>query len=128
RASLTLDEICAWISKIKAANPAVEVGFSFIITWKGGTRDDAKVIENIHEIVDAARRARDSGFDYIAFKPFLERSETGSEIMDPEKTEEHLQAVIARIVASVDAAKKLERPGFRVMESTNLRMLVQGNW
>jgi MoaA/NifB/PqqE/SkfB family radical SAM enzyme len=128
RASLTLDEICAWIEKIKAANPALEVGFSFIITWKGGTRDDVKVVENIHEIELAARRARDAGFDYIAFKPFLERSEEGSEIMDPHKTEQHLQAVVERISASVDAAKQLERPGFRVMESTNLRLLVQGNW
>ena len=128
RASLTLDEICAWIAKIKAVNPHVELGFSFIITWKGGQREDTKVIENIHEIVMAAQRARDAGFDYISFKPFLERSEKGSEVMDPSKTEEHLQAVVARIVALVDEAKRLERPGFRVMESTNLRMLVQGNW
>jgi hypothetical protein len=104
------------------------MGFSFIITWKGGTRDDVKVVENIQEIELAARRARDAGFDYISFKPFLERSTTGSEVMDPQKTEERLAAVVARIVAAVDAAKKLERPGFRVMESTNLRMLIQGNW
>ncbi len=128
RASLTLDEICAWISKIKATNAEVELGFSFIVTWKGGMRDDVKVIENMHEIVQAAQRARDAGFDYIAFKPFLERSEKGSEVMDPKKTEERLQSVVARIAASIDEAKKLERPGFRVMESTNLRMLVQGNW
>lgn len=128
KASLTLDEICAWIAKIKAINPAVELGFSFIITWKGGTRDDVKVVENIGEIELAAQRARDAGFDYISFKPFLERSDQGSEVMDPRKTEEHLQGVVRRIMAGIDAAKRLERPGFRVMESTNLRMLVQGNW
>ncbi len=128
RASLTLDEICAWIGKIKAVNPALELGYSFLITWKGGTRDDVKVIENIGEIELAAERARDAGFDYIAFKPFLERSDQGSEVMDPHKAEEQLQTVVARMVAAVDRAKKLERPGFRVMESTNLRMLVQGNW
>lgn len=128
RANLTLDEICAWIEKIKAKNSALELGYSFLITWKGGMRDDVKVIENIGEIELAAERARDAGFDYIAYKPFLERSDQGSEVMDPNKTEEQLQSVIARMVASVDRAKKLERPGFRVMESTNLRMLVQGNW
>lgn len=128
RASLTLDEICAWIGKIKAVNPDFELGFSFIITWKGGTRDDVKVVENLHEIPQAAQRARDAGFDYISFKPFLERSDKGSEVMDPKKTEERLQSVVARIVALIDEAKKLERPGFRVMESTNLRSLVQGNW
>jgi pyruvate-formate lyase-activating enzyme len=128
RASLTLDEICAWIPKIKATNPHFELGFSFIITWRGGTRDDVKVVENMGEIVMAAQRARDAGFDYISFKPFLERSAQGSEVMDPKKTEERLQSVVARITASIDAAKQLERPGFRVMESTNLRTLVQGNW
>jgi len=128
RASLTLDEICAWIGKIKAVNADVELGFSFIITWKGGTRDDVRVVENIDEIEMAARRARDAGFDYISFKPFLERSDQGSEVMDPQKTEDRLQAVVRRITAGIDAAKRLERPGFRVMESTNLRMLVQGDW
>lgn len=126
--SLTLDEICSWIPKIRAANRDVDLGFSFIITWRGGTRDDFKVIENMHEIVDATRRARDAEFSYISFKPFLERSEEGAEVMDPSKTEDDLTEVRARIVNYLDEAKKLERPGFRVMESTNLRMLEAGTW
>lgn len=128
RKNLTLDEICAWVPKIKQVNPDFEMGYSFIITWTGGTRDDVKVVENIGEIVRAARRARDAGFDYISFKPFLERSDSGSEVMDPNKTEARLEQVVQRITALVDEAKGLERPGFRVMESTNLRMLVQGAW
>lgn len=126
--SLTLDEICAWIPKIRAANQDVDLGFSFIITWKGGMRDDTSVIENMHEIVDATQRARDAGFSYISFKPFLERTEDGAEVMDPNKTEDDLDNVRARIMAYLDEAKKLERPGFRVMESTNLRMLEEGRW
>lgn len=128
RESLTLDEICAWIPQIKRVNPRFELGFSFIITWKGGTRDDIKVVENIHEIELATQRARDAGFDYIAFKPFLERAETGSEVMDPQKMEGRLAEVVARIRASVDRARALERPGFVVRESTNLRMLMQNSW
>jgi hypothetical protein len=57
-ATLTLDEICSWMPQIKAVNPALQLGFSFVITWKGGSRGAVKVVENIHEMVMAARRAR----------------------------------------------------------------------
>ena len=126
--TLTLDEICAWIPKIRALNPSIDLGFSFIITWKGGMRDDFKVIENMHEIVSATSRARDAQFSYISFKPFLERTEEGAEVMDPSKTEDDLAVVRGRIVDYLDEAKAFERPGFRVMESTNLRMLEAGTW
>jgi sulfatase maturation enzyme AslB (radical SAM superfamily) len=128
RKTLTLDEICAWVPKIKAANPDFDMGFSFVITWRGGSRGDVKIVENIHEIASAAERARNAGFNYISYKPFLERTDAGSEIMDPAKTEAELQDVVRRIQSLVDEARKLERPGFRVMESTNLRVLIRGNW
>ncbi|MBL8754826.1 MAG: radical SAM protein [Planctomycetes bacterium] len=123
-----LDEICSWIPKIKAANPALQVGFSFVITWKGGSRGDVKVIENIHEMVQASKRASDAMFDYISFKPFLERQEDGAEVMDPAKTEAELQAVIARIQQNLEQARASVRPGFRVLASTNLRVLMSGTW
>jgi organic radical activating enzyme len=123
-----LDEIGSWIPKIKAANPALQVGFSFVITWKGGSRGAVKVIENIHEMVMAAKRASDAMFDYISFKPFLERHEDGAEVMDPAKTEAELQAVIARIQQNLAEARAAVRPGFRVLASTNLRVLMTGTW
>ena len=128
RASLTLDEICAWVPKIKALNPRFQVGFSFIITWKGGMRDDVKVVENIGEIERAAQRAHDARFDYISYKPFLERASSGSEVMDPAKIEGHMADVLRRIGAGIDAARRFEGPRFVVRESTNLRMLVQDSW
>jgi len=126
--TLTLDEICSWIPKIKAANPVLQVGFSFVITWRGGSRGSVKVIENIHEMVQAAARAQDAGFDYISFKPFLERQEDGAEVMDPAKSEAELKAVTARIQAALAEARAAARPGFRVLASTNLRVLMAGNW
>jgi organic radical activating enzyme len=125
--TLTLDEICSWIPKIKAKNPDLQVGFSFVITWKGGSRGDVKIVENIHEMVQAAQRAQDAQFDYISFKPFLERTGEGSEVMEPQHSEAALQDVIARIRAAIDRARALERPGFRVLESTNLRVLMAGS-
>lgn len=128
--TLTLDEICSWMPKIKAVNPAVQLGFSFVITWRGGSRGDVKVVENIHEMVQAAARAQAAGFDYISFKPFLERQADGSEVMDPAKSEQELQAVIARIQQALQQAREhaAARPGFRVLASTNLRVLMAGNW
>ena len=126
--SLTLDEICSWIPKIKAVNPELSLGFSFVITWVGGSRGEVKVVENIHEMVAAAKRASDASFDYISFKPFLERQEDGSEVLDPAKTEAELQAVLARIQANIDEARRVVRPDFKVLASTNLRVLMTGTW
>ncbi len=126
--TLSLDEICSWMPKIKAANPKVQLGFSFVITWKGGSRGEVKIVENIHEMAMAARRASDSMFDYISFKPFLERQADGAEVMDPAKTEAELQAVIARIQTNLEEARASVRPGFRVLASTNLRVLMSGTW
>ena len=127
RKSLTLDEICEWIPKIKERNPRFQVGFSYIIVWAGASRDDVAICENIDEVVMATERARRSGFDYIALKPVLERGDDGAEVMDP-KVAADVERTIARIRAEVDEAKKLETPGFSVRVSTNLRVLEEGSW
>ncbi len=125
--SLTLDEICEWIPKIKQANPNFQMGFSYIIVWGGAQRDDVAIHENIDEVVMATQRARDYGFDYISLKPVLERGEEGAEVMDPDAAAQ-TEETIARIRAEVDKAKALETDGFSVRVSTNLRVLEEGSW
>jgi MoaA/NifB/PqqE/SkfB family radical SAM enzyme len=125
--SLTLDEICAWIPKIKQRNPAVQIGFSYIIVWGGAARDGVAIHENIDEVVLATERARRFGFDYISLKPVLSRGEGGAEVMDPQAAEDEGRA-IARIRAKVDEAKRLETETFKVRVSTNLRVLEEGSW
>ena len=130
RQPITLDEICEWIPKIKAANPIFQVGFSFIVTWKGATRDDVKIIENIDELLLAAERAKRYQFDYLSVKPFLMRQEdNGAEIMDPTQAENQIASVVERIKASVAEAKQLyEDETFKIVESTNLRLLEEQSW
>lgn len=125
---LTLDAICEGIPKIKRANPRVRVGFSYIVVWTGASRDDQELRENIHEIVPAAERARRAGFDYIGFKPILERRPDGSEVMDPFKAEREFDEVVDRVRTEVDRARSLADQGFDVYESINLRMLEEGSW
>ncbi len=125
---LTLDAICEWIPKIKAANPKPRVGFSFIIVWEGAERADVSVHENVQEIVLATERAKRSGFDYISLKPFLERTPDGAEVMDPTGAHSELATMIARVRAEVDKAQEHADDGFDVYVSTNLRMLETGDW
>jgi hypothetical protein len=87
-----------------------------------------KIVENIHEMVMASKRASDAMFDYISFKPFLERQQDGAEVMDPAKSEAELQAVISRIQHNLEEARAAVRPDFRVLASTNLRVLMTGTW
>ena len=126
--NLDLDAICAWIPKLKDANPRVRIGYSYIIVWQGASREDQTLLENIHEIVMATERAKRAGFDYIAFKPVLERRPDGAEVMDPRKSAEALERVVKRIRSLVDQAKALADERFSVYESTNLRVLEQGSW
>jgi sulfatase maturation enzyme AslB (radical SAM superfamily) len=125
--SLTLDEICEWIPRIKAANPRFQVGYSYIIVWGGASRDGVLLHENIDEIVMGTERARRYGFDYISLKPVLERGDEGAEVMDPTAAREQERA-LARIRAEVERARALARDDFAVRVSTNLRVLEEGSW
>lgn len=121
---ITLDEICEGVPPVKDINPRFPIGFSFIVTWRGANINDTSIVENLHEIVDAAKRARDYRFDYIAYKPFLTRAEeNNAEIVDLKETDRSFEDVVAQIRASVDEAKKLTTDTFRVIETTNLKVL-----
>lgn len=123
-----LDEICARAGAIKRANPAVQLGYSFVITWRGARRDAVRLVENLHEMEEAAARAKAAGFDYVSFKPFLTRAEAGAEVLDPAQAEQRQEEVHARIRAGLLAAARHEDASFRVVESTNLRVFLDGSW
>jgi pyruvate-formate lyase-activating enzyme len=126
--SLTLDEICEWVPRIKQRNPRFEVGYSYIIVWQGSSRDGVALHENIDEIALAAERAARHRFDYIALKPVLERAPDGAEVMDPGAAQARLDDVIARIHAQLEKARSFASDSFAVRVSTNLRVLEQGSW
>ncbi len=129
RKAITLDQICEGIPPVKAKNPRVKLGFSYIIVWKDCEANDTKIHENVQEIVTAAERARRYQFDYISFKPFLNRAESNNaEIVGLTQEESRLGPIMAQIRALVDEAKKLNTDTFRVIESTNLKVLENGTY
>ena len=126
RKGFTLEDICAKVPAIKAANPDLTVGFSYIVTWRGAEINDTDIVENLHEIALAARLARDSEFSYISFKPFLTRDDVNNAEVIDIKRQQNWDQTVARIQAQVDEAVKLETPDFRVLRSTGLKAMLAG--
>jgi organic radical activating enzyme len=124
RKSFSLPDICARVPAIKAANPDVVVGFSYIVTWRGAFINDTSIVENLHEIAMATKLARDSQFDYISFKPFLTRDEVNNAEVIDIKAQSNLDDIIERIQAQVDEAVALETDSFRVHRSTGLKAML----
>lgn len=121
---ITLDQICEKIPEIKKINSKFKIGFSFIVTWKGASINDESIIENIHEMMVAAERAKKYGFDYIAYKPFLTRAAANNaEVMDLREIESHLDEIIARIRSQINEARQIEDDNFKIYETTNLKVL-----
>lgn len=125
----TLEWICAHIPAIKKLNPRFMIGFSFIIVWKDCETNDTQIIENIDEMVTAAKLAKQHDFDYISYKPFLTRSEqNNAEIVGIDKQQESVASTMHRIRDAIVQAKQLEDGKFSVIESTNLRVLENGTY
>ena len=123
RKPITLDEICAGVLEVRGMSPRFQIGFSFIITWKGATINDSKIVENIHEIVPGAERARKYGFDYIAYKPFLTRAvDNNAEIIDLSDAHTNFDEVVAVMRERVNEARDFQTDDFRVFEATNLKV------
>ncbi len=126
---IDLDQICSSAQGIKRRNPAVQLGYSFVITWQGSEREQgAGVVENLDEMESATLRAKQYGFDYISFKPFLTRAEEGAEVMDPDQAAEDREHLVQRLRTGLALAKAHEGKYFRVVDSINLRVFLDGTW
>lgn len=122
---ITLDEICAWVPKIKGVNQGIRFGYSFIISPPGAKQQSGnghvQVASNVEEIVPAASRAFESGFDYISYKMYLERSEEGTEVRT-----DSVRALLEEVSQKITQARSMETAQFKVLVSTNLRELLAG--
>lgn len=126
RKDFKLEKICSVVPSIKAANPDLTVGFSYIVTWKGAFINDTDIVENLHEIARAAKLAKDNEFSYISFKPFLTRDEVNNAEVIDIAAQQNWDQTIERIQAQIDEAVVLESDSFKVHRSTGLKAMLQG--
>jgi organic radical activating enzyme len=126
RKDFELEKICAVVPSIRAANPDLTVGFSYIVTWKGANINDTDIVENLHEIAQAAKLARDNEFSYISFKPFLTRDEVNNAEVIDIHAQQNWDQTVARIQAQIEEAVNLESDSFKVHRSTGLKAMLQG--
>ena len=124
RRNVTLEGICEAALAAKQANPRVSWGFSFIASWPGLRGPSGNpLVSNVAEMAAAARLARESGFDYISFKPMLVRSDEASEgtSWPAGPAGEELRA---EVNDQIRLSRLLEDGSFRVVVSENLRVLL----
>jgi hypothetical protein len=88
--------------------------------------NDSKIIENIHEFEMAAERAKRFGFDYISIKPFLTRSPINHAEVLGNKGVSNFDVALKRIRDSIESSRQYETDGFKIVESTNLRVVESG--
>jgi wyosine [tRNA(Phe)-imidazoG37] synthetase (radical SAM superfamily) len=126
---ITLDSICELVPEIKKANPDLSMGFSYIIVWKGATINASNIIENIDEIEMATKRAQQYAFDYISLKPFLTRSPVNNaEVLGVADGEGlSFDEALNKIRVSIEQSRQYETDTFKIWESTNLKVLENGN-
>ena len=126
---VTLDWICSHIPDIKKINDQFQIGYSFIVVWDDCEANDTQIIDNTEEIIEAAERAKAFEFDYISYKPFLTRAEeNNAEVVNLTQEEQSIDKVIEKIRHAIDQTKSLESDKFKVIESTNLRVLENGSY
>lgn len=127
RKSLTLEKICASASTIKGENAAFTLGFSYIVAWEGSSVTGRSVADNIDEMAAAARLAKGSGFDFIAFKPLLDRDASGGERVGFLDEAAGRRALQQRLTEQLDAARAVADGRFRVLVSVNLEAIDDGS-
>lgn len=112
RVQANLTEIMAGVRRIRQKNHDLQIGYSFLIIGRGRKAGGVKLIENIKEIVPAAKLAKENGFSYLSLKPFISPEGERATVIPP--------ADLEKIKAEIREAKKLEDENFKVVESINL--------
>jgi MoaA/NifB/PqqE/SkfB family radical SAM enzyme len=122
---VTLEGILEKARKVKKKNPAVSLGYSFVIVWEGVQINGKRLHSNMGEIVRSVERAGEFSFDYISFKPCLVRfhdSQRETLLKDVEKKKE--KDIIDQIKGRLRQAKDLAGSRVKILESSNLKAML----
>ena len=130
RRRISLEHICRSAAQIKSAQPAAQLGFSFVVMWEGDGQIAKPAASNVGEMRLAAELAMTHSFDYISFKPMLARNEERAEIVNAGRNASGAApavpaAVIEQIRRGLRESEALSAPSFRVVPSRNLLAMLQ---
>lgn len=121
----TLAEILANGRSIKEANPAIQLGYSYVVVPPGQEYHGRRLRDNIDEIPGAAANAREHGFTYLSLKPCLIKREVEGETLMYGVRPEEIAALIARIRDRIAAAEAVAGD-VRIVQSQNLVAMLAG--
>jgi hypothetical protein len=121
----TLAEILANGRSIKEANPAIQLGYSYVVVPPGQEYHGRKLRDNIDEIPGAAVNAREHGFTYLSLKPCLIKREVEGETLMYGVRPDEIAALIARIRDRIAAAEAVAGD-VRIVQSQNLVAMLAG--
>jgi hypothetical protein len=127
KTAISLEAILNHAQDLKARNPAVDLGYSFVIVWEGITVNDHELCQNVHEMTAAVELAQRHGFDYVSFKPCLirlEGSQKESLLDNVQRTRE--AQIVDTIKTNLDVAKAASDGSLKILESVNLRAMLRG--
>ena len=123
--NVTLDGILDDARALKAANPRMQLGYSFVVVWDGITIGAKQLKANVDEMAGAVSLAKEYGFDYISFKPCLIRLEGSKReaLFDGTAGEEETR--IIKVVSENLARAHAVADGLKVLESVNLKAMLE---
>ena len=126
KSGLTLKNVLERATRLKAANPLVSLGYSFVIVWEGITANGLPLASNLNEMGEAVQLAADYNFDYVSFKPCLLRlPESEKETLLYGVEQEAENRIRQTIENNLEQAKIIAGSKVKVLESVNLRALLE---
>ena len=125
RIKTTLSQILNKAKELKQANPAVSLGYSFVIVWEGVEINGRELIPNINEMAEAVRLAAEYSFDYISFKPCLIRlPESKKESLLHQVDQDKEEKIRQTIKVNLCQAKETAGDKIKILESVNLKAIL----
>jgi len=112
-----LSEIVREVKEMREKWTRFAMGFSFLVLHEEFRGNNTSLCNNIKEIPEAAKLARDHGFTYLSVKPFI--SPEPSRITEPEGD------YVLAIREQLALAKQYETETFKVVESFNMFALLE---
>lgn len=125
RTDVALDQILEKASNLKKINPAISLGYSFVIVWEGMEIDGKKLSPNINEIAESVELARKHSFDYVSFKPCLVRlKDSQRESLLDKVNKEEEEEIIEKIKMNLEMARRVAGDQIKILESVNLKAML----